>query len=313
MHAWEAIQRSIDYIEENLTEEIGLGQLAAVAGLSPFYFQRLFARLVKRPFREYVKLRRLARAAEDLKGGARILDTAVKYGFSSHGNFTRAFKETYGITPDEYKKTRPMLNSFIKPEISVNYVMTDEDVPLVAGDIVLEIGRRVLDTAEVYLGFAADVKTASQIPAGESTGIDIPGELWNKFHKQKNLLCESFDPYVEMGMSYNPREGAFTYFAGGLLTPAGELEMELEMQQAKTGPMTRRQLAEGEYLVCSVEAETFESLVTSALDQAGKYFFGKWLPAHQLTTLPFSAEKYDFSTEGVNRLEIWVSPAEIKA
>lgn len=47
MHAWEAIQKSVDYIEDNLTEEIPIDKLAEIANLSPFYFQRLFSRLVK--------------------------------------------------------------------------------------------------------------------------------------------------------------------------------------------------------------------------------------------------------------------------
>ena len=45
MHAWEAIEQSLAFIEENLTEEISTEELANTAGLSPFYFQRLFKRL----------------------------------------------------------------------------------------------------------------------------------------------------------------------------------------------------------------------------------------------------------------------------
>ncbi len=48
MHAWEAIEQSLKYIEEHLTEE-----LVSIADLSPFYFQRLFKRLVNKPVQEY--------------------------------------------------------------------------------------------------------------------------------------------------------------------------------------------------------------------------------------------------------------------
>ena len=140
MHAWEAIQKSVDYIENNLTEEIPIDKLAETANLSPFYFQRLFSRLVKRPVCEYIKLRRLAQAVNDLKvKNSRILDIALDYGFSSHASFTRAFKETYGITPDEYRITGVHLNQFVKPELVLNYVMVDENVPLVTDGIVLEV------------------------------------------------------------------------------------------------------------------------------------------------------------------------------
>ncbi|MBE8863562.1 helix-turn-helix transcriptional regulator, partial [Enterococcus faecium] len=66
-HAWEAIQKSIDYIEDNLTEPLEIETLAQVASLSVFYYQRLFTRLVKISVREYIKLRRLARGALLLK------------------------------------------------------------------------------------------------------------------------------------------------------------------------------------------------------------------------------------------------------
>ncbi|MFR8952703.1 AraC family transcriptional regulator [Flavonifractor plautii] len=63
-----------------------------------------------------MKLRRLAKAIENLGDfEQRILDVALDYGFSSHANFTRAFKETYRITPEDYRKGLPKLNTFDKP------------------------------------------------------------------------------------------------------------------------------------------------------------------------------------------------------
>lgn len=188
MHAWETINRSLNYIEEHLSGEISTEELADAVGLSPFYFQRLFKRLVRKPVQEYVKLRRLAKVIESLKDmDRRILDVALDFGFSSHANFTRAFKETYGITPDEYRKNLPMLNTFEKPEISMNYILIDEGVPLVVGDILLEIQRRTLEKPEIYLGFETEVKISGQIPIGESTGIDVPGQLWKRYHAKKGI------------------------------------------------------------------------------------------------------------------------------
>ena len=73
-----------------------------------------------------------------------------------------------------------MLNTFEKPEISMNYVLVDEGVPLVVGGIVLEIQRKTLEKPEIYLGFEAEVEISRQIPHGESTGIDVPGQLWTQ-------------------------------------------------------------------------------------------------------------------------------------
>lgn len=108
MHAWKAVQQSVDYVEEHLQENIRAEDLAEMVGLSPFYFQRLFKRLVDKPLQEYIKLRRLAKAIEVLDAeNQRILDVALDYGFASHANFTRAFKETFGITPSDFQQMFP--------------------------------------------------------------------------------------------------------------------------------------------------------------------------------------------------------------
>lgn len=299
MHSWEAIQKAVNYIDENLQEEISTEKLAEMVSLSPFYFQRLFKRLVNKPVQEYVKLRRLSEVIIKLQTGEqRILDIAFMYGFSSHASFTRAFKETYGITPEEYKKTCPMLNTVIKPEISMNYVLIDEGVPLIIEDMILEIHRENLSVSERYIGFAADVTIREQTPAGESTGIDVPGQLWTRFHREKSVLEEYVNSAIELGMSYmaEPEKGTFKYFAGTFLQEVPENMYDFITQE----------LPAGNYIVCKIEAESFEKLVTEALDKAVKYLFGTWLPNHQLTTEPFSAEKYYLNCDCRNYMEIWV-------
>ena len=298
MHSWEAIQKAVNYIEENLQEEISTEKLAEMVSLSPFYFQRLFKRLVNKSVQEYVKLRRLSEAIIKLQTGEqRILDIAFMYGFSSHASFTRAFKETYGITPEEYKKTCPMLNTVIKPEISMNYVLIDEGVPLIIENMILEIHRENLSVSESYIGFAVDVTIREQTPAGESTGIDVPGQLWTRFHREKSVLEEYVNPAIELGMSYmaDPEKGTFKYFAGIFLQDIPENMYDFITQE----------LPAGNYIVCKIEAESFEKLVTEALDKAVKYLFGTWLPNHQLTAEPFSAEKYYLNCDCRNYMEIW--------
>lgn len=122
-----------------------------------------------------------------------------------------------------------------------------------------------------------------------------------------------------MGMSHmaDPEAGTFLYFAGALAEGDAEAAgMEAKTKSnaaaASTSTLVKRELPVGEYLVCRIEAETFEKLVTIALDQAGKYLFGTWLPAHGLTTLPFSAEKYYRSNESDLYMEVWVMPLPVQ-
>lgn len=143
MHAWEQIQLTIDYIEEHLSEELQIEALAKMAALSPFYYQRLFRRLIKKPVSEYIKQRRLARAAEALPlNDRRIMDVALDFGFSSHETFTRSFKSAFGLTPEEYRANPVGLNRFAKPQLLLNYTTVDENVPLVVDGIMIEIARR---------------------------------------------------------------------------------------------------------------------------------------------------------------------------
>lgn len=304
MHAWEAIEKTLDYIEDHLLEDMKTETLAEIACLSPFYYQRLFKKLARKPVQEYIKLRRLASVLDALKNSnERILDIALNYGFSSHANFTRAFKEVYQITPEAYKKNLPMLNSFDKPELSTNYVLINENVPLIVDTIVLEIQKQTLMAPEMYLGFETEVKIASQIPIGESTGIDAPGQLWQHFHSKKKTLTDFLQHDIELGMSHsaNLDKGTFTYFAGGLARSTN-INIKNEVVQ--------KILPAGEYIVCKIEAESFEELVTTALNQANKYLFETWLKQHEIITQPFSAEKYMIGNKEVYCMEVWVLPMD---
>lgn len=109
MSNWnEAIQQMIDWIENNLTEETTLLSMSQQIGYSPYYCSSKFHDVVGMTIRNYVTGRRLARATLEIRDtDKRILDIAVKYGFSSQEALTRAFVNAYGCTPAIYRK-RPV-------------------------------------------------------------------------------------------------------------------------------------------------------------------------------------------------------------
>lgn len=123
---------------------------------------------------QYIRLRRLAQSAQALKNAKRIIDVSTEYGFFGHANFTRAFKETFGITPDEYRVKLIPLNQMNKPDLQLRYVQIDEDIPLIADGIVIEITRKRIEKQELYYGLTTKVSISEQIPVGEATGIDTP-------------------------------------------------------------------------------------------------------------------------------------------
>lgn len=84
MYTWEAIQEALDQIEKELPRGIKTEWLAEQVSLSPFYFQKLFKRLVHKSVQEYVKLRRLSRVIEELNQEDRtITEIAYDYHFQA--------------------------------------------------------------------------------------------------------------------------------------------------------------------------------------------------------------------------------------
>ncbi|MFQ8601255.1 MAG: helix-turn-helix transcriptional regulator, partial [Oscillospiraceae bacterium] len=104
MNYYEYIQASIDYIENNLYEDIDLEKAADSAYMSLSNYYRLFFAIVGCSVKEYIRFRRIHLAAQDLLAGSSILEAAVKHGFTSADSFSRAFKKATGFLPSQFKK-----------------------------------------------------------------------------------------------------------------------------------------------------------------------------------------------------------------
>jgi AraC family transcriptional regulator len=99
------LRRVLAYVEEHLAEEITVGDLANVAGLSIFHFTRAFAATMGVPPHRYVSQRRLESAkAMIATGRASLSEIALDCRFSSQSSFTRAFRRATGMTPAEYRR-----------------------------------------------------------------------------------------------------------------------------------------------------------------------------------------------------------------
>ncbi len=100
----QGIQKAIDYVESNITEEIDFEEAAKQAYSSPFHFQRVFGILCGISLGDYIRMRRLSLAGEELsKGNGKIIDIALKYGYDTPESFSRAFTRFHGIAPSEAK------------------------------------------------------------------------------------------------------------------------------------------------------------------------------------------------------------------
>ncbi len=103
------VKTAIWCIESRFASDISLDEIAEVSGVSRFHLSRAFAVATGRSVMRYVRARRLTEAARQLAEGAPdILSVALAWGYGSHEAFTRAFREQFGITPEELRASRDL-------------------------------------------------------------------------------------------------------------------------------------------------------------------------------------------------------------
>lgn len=121
MKGWnEGITNAIAYMEENLTENIDIDEIASCAYVSSFYFQKIFSALCGFTVGEYIRNRRLTLAAQELCSTDRkVIDIALKYGYDSPDGFARAFARFHGVSPSAAREQGCKLNSFASLKIKL--------------------------------------------------------------------------------------------------------------------------------------------------------------------------------------------------
>lgn len=109
----EKMNLAIAYIEENITEKLNTAEVAKLADCSIYHFQRIFACMTGIPLSEYIRRRRMSLAVSDLKTwDAKIIDVALKYGYSSPTAFNRAFQSVHGVAPSLVKHDGVVVKSY---------------------------------------------------------------------------------------------------------------------------------------------------------------------------------------------------------
>ncbi len=102
------LNRVLAFVEANVTEDLYVSKLAAVAGMSPFYFCRAFKQSTGITPHRYVLQRRMEQAKRLLEQrSGHLVDVAHQVGFTDQSQFTRVFHKIVGKTPSEYRKKLP--------------------------------------------------------------------------------------------------------------------------------------------------------------------------------------------------------------
>lgn len=190
---------AIDYAEENLCGEIDLRKAAGISCCCVNDFLRTFSYLAGMTFSEYIRRRKLSLAAFDLCGGAKVIDTAVKYGYESPEAFSRAFRNLHGISPKEARRSEARLSAFPKLKFSfssaggerLDYRIIQKPAHEVCG-IAVEVPRRHRETNAVITRFWQD---------------NIDSGAIGKFHRDIGL---PYDIPLNAAL-YDYRQNSFSY------------------------------------------------------------------------------------------------------
>lgn len=107
------IQEAIEYIEQNLLEEITIESVGKAINYAPSSFQNLFSAITGYSVGEYIRFRRLSCAIDDLADDKlSITEISLKYGYETVEAFSKAFKRLFNCSPSKYLKSNSCYQKF---------------------------------------------------------------------------------------------------------------------------------------------------------------------------------------------------------
>lgn len=138
------INNAVEYIEQEISENLQLAELASVAGISDFHFNRIFKTVAGISLKQYILGRKLTRAAYQLKTTNKtILEIALDFGFEYPEVFSRAFKKQFNISPLQYRKQHVNVQEIKKATI------VERDIINYRGTLALKGSSVRLDSMEL--------------------------------------------------------------------------------------------------------------------------------------------------------------------
>lgn len=126
----------MDYVEKNLCGELSENEIAHIMGCPYAVFQSSFSQITGISFSEYIRRRKLTRAAYDLQNtDEKVIDVGLKYGYSSADAFRVAFKNLHGVSPSVIRKNNVKLTFYcplqfevtIKGVEKMDYTIAEKD------------------------------------------------------------------------------------------------------------------------------------------------------------------------------------------
>jgi AraC family transcriptional regulator len=203
------VQKALWFVESHFADDITLDDVADKCGVSPYHLTRAFAITTGRSVMRYVRGRRLSEAARALAGGAPdILAVALDAGYGSHEAFTRAFRDEFGLAPEQVRAQRHLANLILVEPVAMDATLIRE----------LESPRFETVGPLLVAGLT------ERYTCGSSAAI--PSQ-WQRFQPLIGNIAGQVGR-TAYGVNYNPDdEGNFDYMCGVEVSDFSELPGEL--------------------------------------------------------------------------------------
>ncbi|MDF2542490.1 MAG: AraC family transcriptional regulator [Herbinix sp.] len=258
VNCYETMQNVINYCENNLYNEITMNELSEMSGYSIYHFCRLFQKVIGCGPMEYIRKRRLSNAAIEISFGHRyIKDIGFTWGFNSHENFVRAFKNQFGISPIQYRETKNSLNLFHKFDVIKEHSFENFGIS----------PRFVSKPSFKLAGFRC--RTSFHNNANK---IDAP-QHWNKYHACKlyDKIGKKIDPALrwDIGMltDHDANSGDISYVIGVQVDDFNDINDEC----------VRITIPSAQYAVFNTPPADSDSFV-KAIHKTWEYIYQVWFP-----------------------------------
>lgn len=209
---YERINQVKQYIRLHMDEELNREELARIAGYSVVHFHRIFTAHVGENITAYVRRVRMERAARQLLTGAvNVIELALDSGYETHSAFGKAFKQTFGVSPTEFRELNPTVAGHL---IYRQFLYNRKE------QIMQPLEIRTLPNMQVLYARATEVMT---MPGFQTANQEAFGKLMH-YLSEHNLMAQMHhcvaiypDP-VEVGAEARFDAGAI--FADGVAPAA---------------------------------------------------------------------------------------------
>ncbi|MCK8060111.1 MULTISPECIES: AraC family transcriptional regulator [unclassified Fusibacter] len=262
------ILKVTDYIEGNLEMDLSIDSCARISGYSKYHFIRIFIGATGLAPMDYVRKRRLSKAAKLIgETDCSLVEVCFQVGFNSAENFTRAFKTEHGITPSAYRKQKTSL-----------HLLEEHRGPDSSGLVPEPVVR--IETLDGATYCCREYKTSAS-----KRHEDIP-RFWNRYHQDMAKAFDVDSPKgknrMDMGWLEVEADGSMKYLIGYEVDSdhrAGAGERILVMPAQKYAI----------FKTPKADAYTFVEVIHQTWD----YIYSSWLPRSGYEQSgPYSFERY---------------------